>query len=133
MWNFGVQTIAIETTNKKKRNAFEKAFLSFLSSFLSFLSSFLFHFLAKQRCRSRPGDSHTHKFADVVVALIEDNHLALLRPSAQLLARPLAEILHQDGELLAFIALVGLGTEVRLKVDKLGEAADFHLLADVVG
>ncbi len=94
---------------------------------------FLFHFLAEQRCRSRPGDSHTHKFADVVVALIEDNHLALLRPSAQLLARTLAEILHQDGELLAFIALVGLGTEVRLKVDKLGEAAYFHLFADVVG
>ena len=69
----------------------------------------------------------------MVVALVDDNSLVLLSTTHHLLTASLAEVLDEDGELLALVLLVLLCAHLRLQAYKLVEALYLHLLRHVVG
>ena len=95
-------------------------------------ASFSFSFASEESSRGRTGDANLHELSDMVVTLIDDNRLVLFCSTHHLLAATLAEVLDEDGELLAFILLVLLGTHLGLQFDKFVEAGYLGFLRNVI-
>ena len=68
----------------------------------------------------------------MVVALVDDHRLVLFGASHHLLTASLAEVFDEDGELLALILLVLLGTHLGLEFDELVESGYLGILCPVV-
>ena len=66
-------------------------------------------------------------------ALVEDHHLVLFRPSAELLATALREALYKHIELLALVFLVLNGTHLRLQLDQFIQTTDLLFLRHIIG
>ena len=108
--------------------------LSFIYSEKAVLKSLglLLYFFSEESSRGRTGDANLHELSDMVVTLINDNRLVLFCSPHHLLAATLAEVLDEDGEYLALILLVLLGTHLGLQLDKFVEAGYLGFLRNVV-
>ena len=69
----------------------------------------------------------------MMTGLVENHHLVLFRPSAELFARTLRESFYKHIELLALVFLVLLGRNVRLQGDEFVQSANLLFLRYVVG
>lgn len=92
----------------------------------------LLYFFSEESSRGRTGDANLHELSDMVVTLIDDNRLVLFCSTHHLLAATLAEVLDEDGEYLALILLVLLGTHLGLQLDKFVEAGYLGFFRNVV-
>ena len=92
----------------------------------------LLYFFSEESSRGRTGDANLHELSDMVVTLVDDHCLVLFGTTHHLLTAALAEVLDEDGELLAFILLVLLGTHLGLQFDKFVEAGYLGFLRNVV-
>ena len=68
----------------------------------------------------------------MVVALVDDNGLVLLSTTHHLLTASLAEVLDEDGELLALVLLVLLCAHLGLQLDEFVEACYLHVFWHIV-
>ena len=104
----------------------------FFAPFFFKEASLLFHFLSEEGSRSRTSDADLYELSDVVVALVDNHRLVLLGAAHHLLTAALAEVLNEDGEFLALVLLVLLGTHLGLQLDELVEAGYLGFLRNVV-
>ena len=68
----------------------------------------------------------------MVVTLVDDHCLVLFGTTHHLLTAALAEVLDEDGEFLALVLLVLLGTHLGLQLDELVEAGYLGFFRNVV-